>query len=73
MHQPIKHIGDVEIGDGSWLGENVCILGASIGRNCIIGSNSVVTKDIPDYCIAIGSPAKIIKRYNLKTKEWQKV
>lgn len=73
MHQPIKHIGDVEIGDGSWLGENVCILGVSIGRNCIIGSNSVVTRDIPDYCIAVGSPAKIIKRYNHKTKEWQKV
>lgn len=73
MHQPIKHIGDVKIGDGSWLGENVCVLGASIGKNCIIGSNSVVNKDIPDYCMAAGSPAIIIKRYNHKTKEWQKV
>jgi acetyltransferase-like isoleucine patch superfamily enzyme len=73
LAQGIKQLSKVTIGDGTWLGENVCVMGASIGKNCVIGSNSVVTKDIPDYCIAVGSPAKIIKRYNLNTKEWEKV
>ena len=66
-----KH--DVEIGEGSWLGENVCVLGAIIGRHCVIGANSVVTKDIPDYSIAVGAPAKVIKRYDFTTNSWQKI
>jgi acetyltransferase-like isoleucine patch superfamily enzyme len=73
LHQPIKQIGTVIIGDGSWLGENVCVIGAKIGVNCVIGANSVVTKDIPDYCVAVGSPAKIIKRYCFEKQEWLKV
>lgn len=73
IKQPIKQIATVVIGDGCWLGENVCVIGASIGRNSVIGANSVVTKDIPDYCIAVGSPAKVIKRYCFETKEWIKI
>ncbi len=73
MKQPIKQILDVSIGDGTWLGENVCVIGAKIGNNCVIGANSVVTKDIPNYCIAVGSPAKVIKRYNLQSKDWVNV
>lgn len=71
--QPIKQISDVKIGDGTWLGENVCVIGAKIGMNCVIGANSVVTKDIPDYCVAVGSPAKVIKKYNLKNNSWQNI
>jgi acetyltransferase-like isoleucine patch superfamily enzyme len=70
MKQPIKQIGNVSIGDGTWLGENVCVIGAKIGKNCVIGSNSVVTKDIPDYCVAVGTPAKIIKRYCFENNKW---
>lgn len=70
--QPIVQRKTVRIGEGSWLGINVCIIGASIGKNCVIGANSVVTKDIPDYCIAVGSPAHIIKRYDVKSKTWRK-
>ena len=70
--QPICKKGNgVVIGSGSWLGENVCVLGASIGRNCIIGANSVVTHDIPDYCVAVGVPAKVIKRYDVNQKRWR--
>ncbi|WP_316763080.1 acyltransferase [Pedobacter aquatilis] len=72
LKQPIKQIGAVEIGDGTWLGENVCVIGAKIGKNCVIGANSVVTKDIPDYCVAVGAPAKIIKEYCFERKEWIK-
>ena len=72
MHQPVIQNGTVSIGDGAWLGENVCVLGAHIGKQCVIGANSVVTNDIPDYCVAVGSPAKIIKRYCLKEGAWKK-
>jgi acetyltransferase-like isoleucine patch superfamily enzyme len=72
MHQPLKQIGTVSIGAGSWIGENVSIIGASIGKNCVIGANSVVTKNIPDYSVAVGSPAVVIKQYNTQTLTWEK-
>lgn len=53
----------VSIGDGSYIGINAVIVGnVKIGKHCVIGANSVVTKDVPDYCVAVGSPAKVIKR-----------
>ena len=67
-----KQVENVIIGDGTWLGENVCVIGAKIGKNCVIGANSVVTKDIPDYCVAVGVPAKIIKRYCFENNKWIK-
>lgn len=73
MEQPIVQKREVEIGEGTWLGENVCVIGAKIGKHCVIGANSVVTKDIPDYCVAVGAPAKVIKRYNFYENIWQTV
>lgn len=70
LDQGIKHIGDVVIGEGSWIGENVCIMGARVGKHCVIGANSVVKKDIPDYSIVVGSPAKIVKRYDTGQGKW---
>jgi acetyltransferase-like isoleucine patch superfamily enzyme len=70
--QRIKQLQEVNIGDGAWLGENVCVLGANVGKGCVIGANSVVTKNIPDFCIAVGSPAKIIKKYNFEKGTWMK-
>lgn len=72
LKQPIKQLKEVVIGAGAWIGENVCIIGVSIGKNSVIGANSVVTKDIPDYSVVVGSPAYIIKRYNFDTNLWQK-
>ena len=70
MSQPLK-CNSVEIMDGSWIGEKVCILpGVSIGYKSIIGAGSVVTKSIPDYCIAVGNPAKIIKKWDFETHKW---
>lgn len=69
--QPLKH-ATVEIEDDVWLGENVCVLpGVTIGRHSVIGANSVVTKDIPPYSVAVGSPAKVIKQYNHDSKQWE--
>ena len=64
----------VEIGDGCWIGEKVCIMpSVTIGKKSIIGSGSIVTKSIPEYCIAVGSPAKVIKQYNFETHSWDRV
>lgn len=65
---------EVIIEDNVWLGEFVSVLpGVKIGKGSIIGSNSVVTKNIPSNSIAVGSPAKVIKKYNFKLKKWQKI
>ena len=69
-NQPIIQKECVEIGEDSWLGENVCVIGASIGKHCIIGANSVVTHDIPDYSIAVGAPARVIKVYDPNSRKW---
>ena len=69
----VKELSPVVIGEGSWIGENVCICGASVGKHCVIGANSVVTSDIPDYSVAVGSPARVVKKYDLNSNEWKKV
>lgn len=72
MNQPLN-CKPVSIGDGTWIGEKVSILsGVSIGKKCVIGTNAVVTKNIPDYSIAVGIPAKIVKKYNFETHSWEK-
>ena len=54
----------VSIGDGSWLGHGVVVLpGAKIGKHVAVGANSVVTGELPDFCVAVGSPARVIKQY----------
>jgi acetyltransferase-like isoleucine patch superfamily enzyme len=68
--QPITFKRAVLIGDGCWIGENVSIIGASIGKNSVIGAGSVVTHDIPDYSVAVGVPAKVIKRFDLNLQKW---
>ena len=72
LEQPLEQLSNMVIGSGTWIGEHVCIIGASVGKNCVIGSNSVVTKNIPDFTVAVGSPAKSIKRYCSETKSWKK-
>ena len=73
MDQPLD-TKPIEIGNGCWIGEKVCILpGVKIGEKAIIGAGSVVTKSIPNYSIAVGNPAKVIKRYDFKTHSWVKV
>jgi Acetyltransferase (isoleucine patch superfamily) len=54
--------GPVRICENVWLGENVCVMpGVTIGRNTIIGAGAVVTKSIPENCLAAGNPAKVIR------------
>jgi len=70
MQQPIRYRRNVRIGRGTWIGENVCVIGASVGSNCVIGANSVVTQDVPDYSVAVGAPAKVIRQYDHDTRMW---
>lgn len=63
----------VEIGDRVWIGENAVILaGVSVGSGSIIGANSVVTKSVPDRCIAAGAPAQVVKVWDETTRQWVK-
>lgn len=64
----------VSIGDGSWLGHGSVVLpGVTIGRHVVIGANSVVTKDVPDFSVAVGVPAKVIRRFDESRQEWLSV
>lgn len=63
----------VKIGNRVWIGEGVIVLpGVTIGDGVIVGAHSIVNKDIPNDTIAVGSPVKIIKKYNISTKQWEK-
>jgi acetyltransferase-like isoleucine patch superfamily enzyme len=54
----------VEIGDGAWLGENVVVCpGVRIGRGAVVGANAVVLDDVPDYCVAVGAPARVVRQF----------
>jgi acetyltransferase-like isoleucine patch superfamily enzyme len=62
------------IADDVWIGANCVITaGVNIGKHSVIGAGSVVTKDVPEFSIAVGNPAKVIKQYNKESLSWQKV
>lgn len=73
IKRPLFH-APVEIEDNVWIGEFVAVLpGVKIGRGAVIGAMSVVTKDIPSYSIAVGAPAKVVKKYDFINKKWERV
>lgn len=64
----------VVIEDNVWLGEFVSVLpGVTIGKGTIVGANSVVSKSLPPYVIAVGTPAKPIKKFNFETQKWERI
>ncbi|MFR4351143.1 MAG: acyltransferase [Roseburia sp.] len=65
---------EVHIDDGVWCGDYVVILpGVTVGKHSIIGAGSIVTKSVPSYCIAVGNPARVIKKWDFDSKSWKKV
>lgn len=70
--QAMSNLEPVVIGEGCWIGQNVVIMpGVTIGKFAIIGANSVVNKEIPEYSIAVGNPARVIKKWNFETRTWE--
>lgn len=71
MYQPMFRIAPIHIKRGCWIGQNVVVLpGVTIGELSIIGANSVVTKSVPARCIAVGSPARVIKKWDESAHKW---
>jgi acetyltransferase-like isoleucine patch superfamily enzyme len=63
LDQGIAELAPVEIGDGAWLGQNVVICpGVTIGRGAVIGANSVVLDDVPARSVAVGAPARVVRK-----------
>lgn len=64
----------ITIYDNVWIGANCVITaGVTIGKHSVIGAGSIVTKSIPDYVVAAGNPARILKKYNFETSNWERV
>ena len=78
INQPISRQGvskaPVIIESGAWIGANSVIPpGVTIGKNSVLGAGSIVVSDIPPYSLAVGSPAKVIKRFDHDSGEWKKL
>ena len=72
IEQGSEEIKPVSIGNDVWIGRRAMIMpGVNIGNGCIVGAGAVVTKDVPDYCIVGGVPAKIVKRRNTNCDEME--
>ena len=64
----------VSIGSHAWVGEKAIVLpGVKIGEHAIVGAGSVVTKDVPAYTMAVGNPARVIKKWNMDMALWERV
>ncbi len=62
LDQGLERIGAVEIDDGAWIGQNVVVgPGVRIGRGAVVGANAVVLDDVPDYSVAVGAPARVVR------------
>ena len=70
-YQKMWKISPIVIKRGCWIGQNVVIMpGVTVGELSIIGANSVVTKSVPDRCIAYGAPARVVKQWDEATQRW---
>lgn len=64
---------EIIISDDVWIGANTVVTaGVTLGKHCVIGAGSVVTKDIPQFSVAVGNPARVIKRYNSILSVWER-
>ncbi len=65
---------ETTIGEGCFIGYGAAIqAGTKLGKHCVVGTNAVVKGDFPDYCVIVGCPAYIVKRYDCKIRMWIKV
>lgn len=75
VKQSITEGGRIRVGQGSWIGRGAAIIcpkgELTIGRNCVVAVNAVVTRSIPDYSVVVGMPARIIRQYDPETRAWR--
>jgi acetyltransferase-like isoleucine patch superfamily enzyme len=74
IHAQGVSTAEIVIEDETWIGANVVVVaGVTIGKHSIVAAGSVVTKSVPPYSVVVGNPAKILKKYNQTTQEWEKI
>ncbi len=74
IHEQGVSTNPIVIEDESWIGANVVIVsGVTVGKHSIVAAGSVVTKNIPEYSVAAGNPARILKKYDFETNTWKKI
>jgi acetyltransferase-like isoleucine patch superfamily enzyme len=73
--QPMTPGGTIRIEEGCWIGFGAAILCNQgelvIGRGCVVGANSVITRGVPAYSVVAGNPARIVKQYDPVKKSWE--
>lgn len=70
LDQPVIQLAPTRIGDGTWIGHGASVIGATIGKNCVIGAGALITSNIPDHCVVVGAPSRIVKRFDPTLNEW---
>jgi acetyltransferase-like isoleucine patch superfamily enzyme len=72
--QGVSEGGTIRIGEGSWIGHGAAIVcgrgSLTLGRNCVVAANSLVTRSFPDYSVIAGNPARVVKQYDVQKKQW---
>jgi acetyltransferase-like isoleucine patch superfamily enzyme len=72
--QGITDGGTIRIGEGAWIGQGAAIIcekgELTLGRNCVVAANAVVTKSAPDYSVVLGNPARVVKQYDPAKGAW---
>lgn len=67
------HDNQILIDDGAWIGQNAVIIGnLRIGKNAVVGANTVVTCDVPDNAVVVGNPTRMVKKFDRQTQKWVK-
>lgn len=67
-------LNETVIGQGSFLGYGVAIqAGTHLGKRCVVGTHSVVKGNFPDYCVLVGCPARVVKKYNVQNGQWENI
>ena len=64
----------IVVEESCWIGANVTVVaGVTIGRHSVVAGGSVVTKDVPPYSVVVGNPARVVKKYNERSRKWERV